>query len=148
LLFLLLSLLGGFECHAQTGVKVYNEKLVPLSYDSLLAQSKSIAFVTNISCGGCVEYLAKENVCKTFIYFIDNLSIMEMNRVKFQNDPSCKFYFVLCGFEAGSIRYSEKSPLLVVNAENTVSIYDYMKLNQLTKEFSLKGRKARKTLGL
>ena len=147
LLFLLLNLVVGTIGYSQEDQKaiVYSEQLVPVDFDSL-ARTTAIVFVTNQSCVGCVEYFANERIATTFVYFIDQLSIVEMARVRFQEtkNPSCTFYYALRNFAFEPILVTEKSPLLMIQQSSSSIVYNYAELSQLTHSFTLKGRQARK----
>lgn len=147
LLFLLFSLVICIHSYSQSDQKsiVYSDRLVPIDFDSL-AKTTAIVFVTNQSCVGCVEYFANEGIATTFVYYIDNLSILEMTRVRFQEkrNSSCTFYYALRNFKLEKVRVSEKSPLLMVQQSTDPIVYDYAELSQLTHSFTLKGRQARK----
>ncbi|MNY30039.1 hypothetical protein D3C86_1641200 [compost metagenome] len=127
---------------------VYNDKLIAFAFDSIIRSSSGVILVTNVSCGGCVEYFAKEKIVNTFVYFINDLSIIEMNRVKFQVDnPEISFYYTLRTQQNEKL-VADKSPQLIVYQDEGVRVVDYNSLDQFTKGFSLKGKKVRKNLHL
>ena len=74
---------------------VYNDKLSIINLDSLIQNVKTVAIVSKSSCIGCVEYLLNEKICENFIFILENLSITEMNSLKFKtNKNNCHYYFV------------------------------------------------------
>jgi hypothetical protein len=125
---------------------VYNDRLEPLDFDSIARNEKCVVMVTGYSCGGCVEYFAKEKIARTFIYFINDLSIMEMNRVRFQAKArGLNFYYVLRSAETDGL-YTAKSPQMLWRNGNALHLIDYRELDRVTDGFSLKGKKARKNI--
>jgi hypothetical protein len=129
--------------------KVYNEKLQLFSLDSIIQKVNTIVVIANTSCIGCVEYLLKEKICYNYIYLIANLSITEMNRVKFKTDnKNCHFYFLVSKFQTNPMLISEKSPVLIYLRNSFLYFYNYDALNKLTNSFTLKGKKLNKFLQL
>lgn len=126
--------------------KAYNDKLQSVDLDSLLKAVNTITVVSNTSCIGCVEYLLKQGICTNFVYLIDNLSIIEMNRAKFKTtDTKCHFYFIISKFDT-IIEINERSPILIYLENDSYTIFNYDELNKLTCSFTSNGRVVRKEL--
>jgi hypothetical protein len=163
LIFLVVNFtLAGFYGQSQTtsradsdsaaGIKksvIYDDNLSVYDFDSLArASRRGVVVITGTSCIGCVEYFAKQNVANTFIYFISDLSIMEMDRVRFQaNGGLSTFYYALRTPE-NEYLFAQKSPQLIVMDAQSTRIFDYDDLSRLTNGFTLKGKKARKHLAI
>lgn len=117
-----------------------------MDFDSIVRKEKFVVMVTGYSCGGCITYFAKEHIANTFIYFINDLSIMEMNRVRFQDIGDGIHFFYIIRTPETELLYSEKSPRLITNENNLLTVYEYKDLDRLTKGFTLKGKKVLKKL--
>jgi hypothetical protein len=126
---------------------IYNDKLSVINLDSLIQNVKTVAIVSKSSCIGCVEYLLNENICENYIFILENLSITEMNSIKFRtNKNNCHYYFVQSNFQNNLLLKSDKSPVLINSNQNRLTFYDYNDLSNLTKSFTNKGRKIKKQL--
>lgn len=125
---------------------VYDDKLTPYDFDSLVKATPNVVCVIGMSCSGCVEYFAEQKITGTFVYFVENLSIMEMTRTRFQGNRSgLKFYYTLRIPQAEKL-FSSRSPQMLINGNNSVRLIDYDTLSRLTHGFTLPKKKTLKEL--
>lgn len=130
----------------QLNASVYDDRLTAYDFDSLVKATPNVVCVIGMSCGGCVEYFAEQKITGTFVYFVEDLSIMEMTRTRFQGNRSdLKFYYTLRIPEADKL-FSARSPQMLINRNGTVRLIDYDTLSRLTRGFTLPKKKILKEL--
>lgn len=142
-------MINGISCSFSFGQTpdIYNEKLQKVDYDSLLTLKQTLVFVTQTFCIGCVEYFSKQDISQNYVYVIDRLSIVEMNRVKLiQSKASSSSFFIVGDFKIDNLSNTSRSPVMVIKRDGQGIVYDYSTLNELTDGFSLKGKSAKKKL--
>ena len=130
----------------QLNTAVYDDRLVAYDFDSLVKATPNVVCIIGMSCSGCVEYFAEQKISSTFVYFVDDLSIMEMTRTRFQGNRSgLKFYYTLRAPEADKL-FSARSPQMLISRNGSVRLIDYDTLSKLTRGFTLPKKKTLKEL--
>jgi hypothetical protein len=128
---------------------VYNEKLEQVSLSVLLASEDRIALVSSSSCGGCTEYLLKNGIAGTAVFFIHSLNLLEIAKLKEQYAPhshGATFYFVLPDFHYDTFSVNERSPELLIASPGSPELMHYDSLFAITDGFTLGKRKALRQL--
>lgn len=128
---------------------VFNNELEQAETTLLLTDELPIILISNLNCSSCVNYFVKQQDKYRFLFFINSLSLLEVNTIiKSRQIQKERCYFILNKNIRNTIKIIENkpTPCMITSKNHQKYFYDYELLSKLTRDFTINHRQFLKKL--
>lgn len=122
---------------------LFTNKLQAINFSEIEFKDSPIIVITLMNCSGCVNYFISHKKSFSFIFEIQNKSILEINRIiaLYNLKDSDKILFLVSNKSAKNLLIKEPSPQIIFRKEEKNYHLNYSEVVALTNDFTLKPKK-------
>ena len=121
-----------------------DQNLNVVSASNILKLKTPIVIISNLNCGGCVNYFEKSKNKYSYIFIINSKSLLEINTIiKMHQLKDELRYFILCK-DINLINHdicSSPTPCLINYNEASFLFYNYALLKKISNDYTLNAKK-------